>query len=127
MIDSRRSRRDGTLRRAWGVLAVPSRHDGAGAASDLGQCTASPRLAGPTEQVVLEVPAQRAQRLVRLQVAAIIVVSIAAGLLAILCIALPADDRALALLALGVAVTLSDLDRADRDETTVEEGAWRVH
>lgn len=67
------------------------------------------RLASPTEQVVLEVPALRARRLVRLQVAAIVVVSIAAGLLGMLCVALPAEDRAPTLLALVVLVTVGGM------------------
>jgi signal transduction histidine kinase/CheY-like chemotaxis protein len=63
----------------------------------------------PIDQVALEAPAHRARRLVRLQIGAIVLISMAAGLLGVLVVALPADDRSLPLLALGVVVLLGGL------------------
>src|SRR3954468_23953437 len=63
----------------------------------------------PIGQVALEAPAHRARRLVRLQIGAIVLISMAAGLLGVLVVALPADDRSLPLLALGVVVLLGGL------------------
>src|SRR5688572_6495957 len=98
-----------TQRRSSGVLALPSPTGKAGRSSGPSDRSAPPRLSSPTEQVVLEVPALRARRLVRLQVAAIVVVSIAAGLLGMLCVALPAEDRSLTALALGVLIAVGGL------------------
>jgi hypothetical protein len=75
------SRISNTERRGAGALSASSRADEAGRAFEREPRATPSRLASPTEQVVLEVPALRARRLVRLQVASIVEVSIDAGLL----------------------------------------------
>jgi signal transduction histidine kinase len=69
-----------------------------------GQCVQS-----PIDQVALEVPAHRARRLVRFQIAAIVLISMAAGLLGVLTVSLPTEDRSLPLVALGVVALLGGL------------------
>jgi signal transduction histidine kinase len=63
----------------------------------------------PIDQVALEAPAHRARRLVRLQIGAIVLISMAAGLLGVLVVALPTEDRSLPVLALSVVALLGGL------------------
>lgn len=67
------------------------------------------RVQSPIDQVVLEGPAHRARRLVRLQTGAIVLISMAAGLLGVLAVSLPVEDRAMPLLALSVVTLLGGL------------------
>jgi signal transduction histidine kinase/CheY-like chemotaxis protein len=70
---------------------------------------ADQRLHSPIDQVALEVPARRARRLVRLQMAAIVLISMAAIWLGILAVSLPDVDRALPSLALGIVLLVGGL------------------
>jgi signal transduction histidine kinase/CheY-like chemotaxis protein len=103
------SRVYGTDRRRAGYLASSQAAGAAGRTFALGARVSAPHLVSPTEQVVLDMPAQRARRLVRLQIASIVVVSIVAGLLGMLCVTLPSGDRSLPLAALAVVVTVGGL------------------
>src|SRR5436190_2579103 len=69
----------------------------------------SQRLQSPTDQVALEQPALRARKLVRLQIAAIVLVSMSAGLLGALAVALPAEARSLPLMALAAVAVLGGI------------------
>jgi signal transduction histidine kinase len=66
-------------------------------------------LPSPAEQVALEAPAIRAQRLVRAQVAAVIVASVLAALFGLLGFALPSEDRPLLLTLAGIMVMIGGL------------------
>jgi signal transduction histidine kinase len=66
-------------------------------------------LPSPAEQVALEAPAIRAQRLVRAQVAAVIVASVLAALFGLLGFALPFEDRPLLLTLAGIMVMIGGL------------------
>jgi len=70
---------------------------------------AGQRLHSPIDQVALEVPAHRARRLVRLQIAAIVLVTMGAGLLGVLAVSLPVEDRTWPLLELAVVALMGGL------------------
>jgi signal transduction histidine kinase/CheY-like chemotaxis protein len=65
--------------------------------------------ASPIDQVALDRPAQRARRLVRVQIGTIAMISTAGALLGMLAVGLPNDDRAPVLAALAAVVVLGSI------------------
>src|SRR5688572_21423705 len=88
--------------------ASPSR-EATGRSSMSKERVTGQRVQSPIDQVALEGPAHRARRLVRLQTGAIVLISMAAGLLGVLAVSLPVEDRTMPLLALGVVALLGGL------------------
>lgn len=93
------------LDRAFGT----ERHGASGSTPVLRARTAAPHFASPTAQLALEIPALSARRLVRLQTAAIGVISFVVALCATLGIALSGEDRSLPLATVGVLLALGGM------------------
>jgi signal transduction histidine kinase/CheY-like chemotaxis protein len=84
-------------------LRVSSRRETARSLRSRFEGAVLPHLASPSEQVFLELPALRARRLLRIQVAAIVVSSIVVTLLGMFFVSLSEADRSPWLLAIAVA------------------------